>query len=361
MEIVRVDLGQRSYEVMIGIHLIEKVGELISHLGLGSSCALVTHERLFKLFGDSLIGSLKGSRKRVYPIFVPEGEHSKSFEWAERIYQVMLDSGLDRSSFVVALGGGVVGDLAGFVAGTYMRGIDLVQVPTTFLAQVDASLGGKTAINLAKGKNLVGVFHQPKLVLVDVATLEHLNPAEYRSGLGEVVKYGVIKDVELFEFLESHAEEIMKRDFERLQWVIHHSVSVKALVVSQDERESHLRAILNYGHTLGHALEAATRYGRYKHGEAISIGMMCAAWMAKERGFLKEEDFNRQTALLKKYGLPLSYKKPKPREVYSYLGSDKKKRQGVLTFVLPKKIGEVFLCRDVSEKAIMSALEKFHR
>lgn len=360
MEIVRVDLGERSYEVMVGSGLMDRIGELTSHLGLGSSCALITHEKIFELFGDRLMASLKANRQRVYPIFVPEGEPSKSLEWAGRIYQVMLDSGLDRSSFVVALGGGVIGDLAGFVAATYMRGLDLVHVPTTLLSQVDASIGGKTAVNLFSGKNLVGVFHQPRLVLIDVNALENLSRDEFRSGMGEVIKYGVIKDPELFQFVESGSKRILARNKEALEWIIHRSCRVKAWVVSQDERESGLRAILNYGHTIGHALESATQYQGYKHGQAVAIGMACAGWIAKEKGFWSEEEFKRQNSVIKLYGLPIYYKRPSPREVYPYLSADKKKKKGALTFILPKSIGDVFLCRDVSEKMIKDVLEKFH-
>ncbi|MBI1869890.1 MAG: 3-dehydroquinate synthase [Chlamydiae bacterium] len=361
MEIVRVDLGHRSYEVMVGKDLLGRLDELVSHLGLGTSCALVTHEKLFGLFNEPLLLALKRKRIRVYPIFVPEGEISKTFEWAEKVYQVMLDSNLDRSSFMIALGGGVVGDLAGFVAGTYMRGIDVVQIPTTLLAQVDASIGGKTGVNLPAGKNLVGVFHQPRLVLADVSTLSSLSEEEFRSGLGEVVKYGVIQDVELFDFLEKNVRLIMDRDPEALQWMIHRSAKVKAYVVSEDEKESSLRAILNFGHTFGHALEASTGYSMYKHGQAVSIGMVCAAWMSKEKGVLREEEFDRLVHLLKLYGLPTSYKRPRARDVYPYLFSDKKKKKGVLTFVLMKKIGEVFPSKDVSPKLVKNALEKIHR
>ena len=361
MEIVRVDLGPRSYEVMVGSGLMDRIGELISNLGLGQRCALITHEGIFDLFGERLLASLRQNRIRAYPIFIPQGEASKSLEWAEKVYQVMLDSGLDRGSFVIALGGGVIGDLAGFVAATYMRGIDIIQVPTTLLAQVDASVGGKTAVNLPSGKNLIGVFHQPRLVLADVGALKYLNDEEFRSGMGEVIKYGIIKDVELFEFLENQHQTITARDPGALEWMIYRSCAVKAWVVSEDERESGLRAILNYGHTIGHALEAASEYANYKHGQAVSIGMACAAWMAQDKGLLERHEAQRQLALMKRYGLPVYYKKPSPKKVYPFLWSDKKKRQGTLSFVLSRKIGDVFVCRNVSEKMIKDALEKFHR
>ena len=361
MEIVRVELDERSYEVMVGQGLIGQIGELVNNLSLGNSCALITHESLFELFGDKIISSLRQRRLRVYPIFVPEGEGSKSLEWAERIYQVMMDSGLDRNSFVIALGGGVVGDLAGFVAGTFMRGIDFIQVPTTLLAQVDASIGGKTGVNLASGKNLVGVFHQPKLVVIDVDVLQRLSSEEFRSGLGEIIKCGVIKDAELFDFMEKNHKKVLARDPQALQWMIQRSCSVKASVVSADEREAGLRAILNYGHTIGHALEAATNYQMYKHGFAVSIGMACAGWIANQRGFFRDDEFKRHLEVLKRYDLPVSYKRPVPNRVYPYLWADKKKKQGTLAFILPKKIGEVFVTRDVTEKMIRDTLKKFHR
>jgi 3-dehydroquinate synthase len=361
MEIVRVDLGARSYEIMVGKGLMGQIGELISNLSLGTNCALITHEGIFELFGDRILDSLRQRRLRVYPIFVPEGEMSKNLEWTQRIYQVMLDSGLDRGSFVIALGGGVVGDLAGFVAGTYMRGIDFIQVPTTLLAQVDASIGGKTGVNLPAGKNLVGIFHQPRLVVIDVNALERLNSDEFESGMAEVIKYGVIKDEGLFNFLESNVKRILAREPEALEHIIYRSCSVKAGVVSSDERESGLRAILNYGHTIGHALESSTNYRQYKHGEAVSIGMACAAWIAQQQGFLKDDDFRKQIEILKLYGLPIFYKKPSPRKVYPYLWSDKKKRQGTLSFILPKKTGEVFVSRNVSQDLIKEALKRFHR
>ena len=361
MEIVRVDLGARSYEVMVGRSLMEQVGELTSHLSLGTSCALITHVSLFEIFGDRILKSLKERRIQAYPIFIPEGESSKCLPWTERIYQVMLDSGLDRGSFVMALGGGVVGDLAGFVAGTYMRGIDLVQIPTTLLAQVDASIGGKTAVNLAAGKNLVGVFHQPKLVLADVNSLATLSPREFKSGMAEVIKYGVIKDFELFEFLEKEYKKVLARDLEALQWVIFRSCHVKGWVVSADERESSLRAILNYGHTIGHALEAATHYEQYTHGEAVSVGMACAGWIANQKGLFSDVDYKRQLELLKRYDLPVSFRRSSAHRVYPYLWADKKKKQGTLTFILPKKMGEVVLDRTVPEKLIRETLKKFHR
>lgn len=361
MEIVRVDLGVRSYEVMVGEGLIDRLGDLTSHLALGATCALISHEAIFELFGDRLLSTLKQRQVRVFPIFVPQGETSKSLEWAQKIYHVMMDCGLDRNSFVIALGGGVVGDLAGFIAGTYMRGIDFVQVPTTLLAQVDASVGGKTGVNLSSGKNLVGVFHQPRLVIADVNTLQRLPQDEFISGMAEVIKYGIIKDRELFEYLESHSDQILKRDLKALEWIVQRSCAVKAWVISQDERESGIRAILNYGHTVGHALETATHYLGYRHGQAISIGMVCAGWISQQKGFLSDVDFKRQVAILKRYGLPIFYKAPGYRKVYPYLWADKKKRQRTLTFILSKGIGEVMISRDVSEELMKEALKKIHR
>lgn len=360
MEIVRVDLGERSYEVMVGYRLMSELSELISNLSLGSSCALVTHATIFDLFGERIVASLKQRRIRAIPVFVPDGEASKSLEWAGRLYQVMLDSGLDRDSFVVALGGGVIGDLAGFVAATYMRGIGVIQVPTSLLAQVDASIGGKTAVNLTSGKNLVGVFHQPRLVIADVEALEHLSDKEFKSGMAEVIKYGVIKDAELFEFLEKNHKKILARDVRALEWVIHRSCLVKGWVVSQDEKEGGLRAILNYGHTVGHALETAAQYA-LRHGEAIAIGMACAGWISYKMGFWSESDAKRQSDLLRKYDLPAQYKRLSASAVYPYLWSDKKKKAGSLTFILPKKFGEVFICRNVPDFLIKETLKKFHK
>src|ERR1051325_9761393 len=277
MRIVRVPLGSRSYAIQIAPGLLASLGAECARLKLGARCAILSDSHVDKRFGRAAEKSLRAAGFEPISIVVPAGEVSKSLVTVQRCYDQLAAHRLERKSFIVALGGGVVGDLAGFVAATYLRGIPFVQVPTTLLAQVDSSVGGKVGVNLKAGKNLVGAFYQPKLVLCDLETLTSLPPREYRAGLAEVIKYGIIYDAALFRRLERDLSRLLEREASILAAVVGRCCEIKSEVVRQDETESGLRAILNFGHTIGHALEAISHYGTYLHGEPISLGQVAAA------------------------------------------------------------------------------------
>ncbi|MDP3980531.1 MAG: 3-dehydroquinate synthase [Chlamydiota bacterium] len=357
---IRVQLQERSYQIRIGIDVLKALPEALLTCGLSKTCVIVTHPRLFDLYGSLLAASLGRFGFSVTPILVPEGETTKNLDCAKMIYSKMVQCGCDRHSFVIALGGGVVGDLAGFVAGTYMRGIPFVQVPTTLLAQVDASIGGKVAVDLPEGKNLVGLFYQPALVYIDVATLKSLPQREFIGGLAEVIKYGCIGDGELFDFLEMQADAVLRMDQSSLHYMIERSCAAKARIVSEDEKESGLRAILNFGHTIGHAIESASGYHVLSHGEAVAIGMKGAALISHRMGLTTEEDVLRLDGLLERYTLPRSFSKPDPETVATYLWSDKKKKEGKLRWVLLHKIGEVSISHQVEMNEVLEVLKELY-
>ncbi|OPZ87990.1 MAG: 3-dehydroquinate synthase [bacterium ADurb.Bin429] len=292
---------------------------------------------------------------------MPAGERYKSLQTAGRLYGDLIQRKVDRKAVIVALGGGVIGDLAGFVAATYERGIRFAQVPTTLLAQVDSSVGGKVGVNHPLGKNMIGAFLQPQGVFIDPRTLDTLALRELRSGIAEVVKYGVIADSDFFGFLESHVDEILRRDPLAITHIIRRSCQIKARVVEQDEREANLRAILNYGHTTAHAVETYTAYERYTHGEAVGVGMVVAARIAHALGMLKAEPVHRITRLLERFGLPTHLPKADPGVLMSLMDTDKKAVAGQVRFVLPTRIGDVQLVdnvpKDVLRRAIKESLE----
>jgi 3-dehydroquinate synthase len=291
----------------------------------------------------------------VQRVEIPDGEEYKSLATLEEICNRLVEQGLDRGSWLLALGGGVVGDLAGFAAAVFLRGIPFVQVPTTLLAQVDSSVGGKTGVNLAAGKNLVGAFYQPRLVVIDVATLTTLAEREFRSGLAEVVKYGMVLDRELFDFLEAQAAHLLARELECLLSVIRCSCKMKAAVVEQDEREADLRAVLNYGHTIGHAVETLTGYRQFSHGEAVAIGMVRAARCAEFQGLARQDDTARLLRLLASFGLPVE---PPAFPLHDYaeaLLRDKKVREGGVRFVLNRGIGAFEFTRYTDIPALLTA------
>ena len=292
MKTIRVDLGDRSYPIYVESGALAKLGPLYSEHKLGEHAAVITDKTVEKLYGRRTVALLKGAGIDAELIPVPSGESSKSLEWLERLYTRLIWSGFDRDSTIVALGGGVIGDLSGFAAATYMRGIRWVQVPTTLLAQVDAAIGGKTGINHRLGKNLIGAFHQPQFVLTDPELLATLPMRERWSGLAEVIKYGLVRDEHLFHQLE---ERLQKNDnlekLEQLTSLIERSVEIKSEIVSNDERERGNRVLLNFGHTLGHALESATQYQRFLHGEAIIWGMLAESYISREKQWLAPQDF----------------------------------------------------------------------
>ncbi len=343
MYVIKVPLGVRSYTISIGNHLLPRLGHECKRLYLGQRCAVITDRNVALHYGEAAVESLKMSGFEPILITVPAGETAKSLKVVASCYDQLAEHRLERKSFVVALGGGVAGDLAGFVAATYLRGIDLVQVPTTLLAQVDSSVGGKVGVNLKAGKNLVGAFYQPRFVLCDLDTLETLPVREYRAGLAEIVKYGIIHDVELFKRLEQVMSKMLQREPDTLSSVVARCCQIKAGVVGQDETESGLRAILNFGHTIGHALEAISGYGKFLHGEAIAIGQVFAARLSAELLGFPQRDVERVAGLFDKAGLPTHVKlNPVQREkLFEAMQLDKKVSAGIIKFVLVNKIGQV--------------------
>jgi 3-dehydroquinate synthase len=352
MREIVVPLAGREYSILIGPGALRELGPRLAALGFRGRVALVQDAGAARHHGAAAAASLTQAGFQTTAIDVPAGEASKCLAQLGALWDAFAAAGLDRRSAVVTLGGGMIGDLGGFAAATYLRGIDFVQVPTTLLAQVDASVGGKTAIDLPAGKNLVGAFHQPRLVIADLATLRTLPEREYRAGLAEVIKYGVIADAAFFGDLESHREAALRQEIGALTYLVGSSCEIKAQVVGEDERESGLRAILNYGHTIGHAIETVAHF-RYLHGECVSLGMVAAGRLAVTRGLLAESHEQRIRALLAAYGLPTALDEPLPAEaILEAMLHDKKTRSGELNFVLASHIGEVQVLPVPPEEAL---------
>lgn len=341
MEEVRVELGERSYSICIGPGILDGLGRAVRDFGF-SRVAVVSNPTVYGIYGERVLGPLKAAGCGAAYVTVPDGEEYKELLWAYYLYGELLRLRLDRSSALIALGGGVVGDLTGFVASTYMRGIPFIQVPTTLLAQVDSSVGGKTGVNHPLGKNIIGTFHQPVLVWADVETLKTLARRELLAGMAEVIKYGVIRDPEFFHFLEDRRDDILGLEPGAIAQVIRRSCEIKAEVVSSDEREAGLRAVLNYGHTVGHAIETATGYSSYLHGEAVAIGMCAEAHLARLLGSLDSASEERIRSLVRSYGLPDRVPPGiEPERLIASMELDKKAVAGTLRFVLPGRIGAV--------------------
>lgn len=377
---VVVRLDKNRCPVLIKAGLINQSGKLI-YTSLKRSCrvAVVTDRNVGRLYGGVIIRSLKNAGFTPKIITVTAGEASKSFDKLNHLYKEFLSHRIERSSAIVALGGGVIGDLAGFAAATFMRGIDFIQISTSLLAQVDSSVGGKVAVNLplpkevtqvgtasgsrskiswassfGKGKNLAGAFYQPRLVIIDPLVLKTLPKPEFINGMAEVIKIALIRSPALTAFLQNHVSEIIGLDISLLEKMIYQSVSLKTEIVQQDEREKRLRMILNYGHTIGHVIETLDRY---RHGEAISIGMICAAYIARQMGLVKPDFVRQQSDLLAKYGLPVKLNKhTKLSVIISRLRFDKKARNGRTQFVLPLKIGRVIVSDRVNRLMIQNSL-----
>ena len=358
MQRVKVELGDRSYDILIGRDLLSDVGTRCRKLGLGARCAIITDSNVARHYGKETQQTLEAAGFQTTIITIPAGEKSKSLKYVGECYDIMAAHRIERKSFVVALGGGVVGDLAGFVAASYLRGIPFVQIPTTLLAQVDSSVGGKTGINLPAGKNLVGAFYQPRLVLCDLATLDSLPEREFRAGMAEVIKYGIIYDAPFFRRLEKEMQSALDREPETLGKIVARCCAIKADVVSQDETESGLRAILNFGHTIGHAIEATAGYGKYLHGEAISIGQVLAARLSQKVLGLPEQDSQRIRGLLNRAGLPTEarFTASQKQKLTAAMKLDKKVSGGEIKFVLAKRIGKVEFGQRVPEREVFSVL-----
>lgn len=359
MRTINVELHEkenRSYPIYIGRGIIDEVGPGLERLGLGGRCALVTNPLVRSILGQRVIKSLEGAGFDVLTVEVRDGEEYKSLTEASAIYDRLIDEKLERSTPIVALGGGVIGDITGFVAATYLRGVPYVQVPTTLLAQVDSSVGGKTAVNHPRGKNLIGAFYQPRAVFMDPDVLRTLDKAELLAGLAEVVKYGVIWDEGFFRSLEENTRGLLAIG-DPLVSAIERSCEIKAEVVSKDETEKGLRSILNFGHTFAHAIEAVTGYGSFKHGEAVSMGMVMAASFSSELGLCQAQVVSRIENILKGLGLPVAFPDLPPGDVLGAMLLDKKVLSGRMRFVLTKAIGDVVV-KDVEREKVEAFLRK---
>lgn len=358
MRTVKVPLGKRSYDIKIGSGLLSRLGEECARLKLGERCAIITDTNVGRRYAKPAYNSLLKAGFNPGLVTVPAGETAKSLRTVQACYDRLATHRLERKSFVVALGGGVVGDVAGFVAATYLRGIHFVQAPTTLLAHVDSSVGGKVGVNLSAGKNLVGAFYQPRLVLCDTNVLDTLPPREFRAGLAEIIKYGIIYDAELFARLEREMPGLLGRETKTITEVIARCCQIKADVVGQDETESGLRAILNFGHTVGHALEAISSYNRFLHGEAISIGQVIAARLSRSLSTLSAKDLQRIVDLFQRAGLPTTAQlTPRQRvKLIAAMRLDKKVADGEIKFVLARRIGKVAWGQRVSLASIHRTL-----
>jgi len=352
---IRVDLGERGYEVVVHDGLLDRVGEFLAPFKLGPETVVVTNPVVKRHYGTRVVRSLRAVGLNPTVLALPDGERTKSLRRVAWVLNELLRRRYERKAWLIALGGGVIGDFAGFAASIYLRGVPFVQVPTTLVAQVDASIGGKTGVNHLLGKNLIGTFFQPKLVLIDPGALRTLPQREYRAGLAEVIKYGVIADAEFFEFLERDMDQILKLETAALHRVIRTSCAIKAAVVSEDERESDRRRILNFGHTVGHALETLGGYRRYKHGEAVAIGMVVAARLAERLGLADASVGARIRALVERTRLPADLPPRSVSALIRAMRQDKKVQDRRIHFVLPDRIGHVVV-RPVEEPEIRQVL-----
>lgn len=370
--VLKVSLGDRSYSIEIGEGGLDRITGFIRNFGTITQIAVVTDENVNKLFADQVVRSLTHFGYDVNLFVVPAGEESKSLGIASELWDGFLERGIDRQSFVIALGGGVVGDLSGFIASTYARGIRLFQIPTTLLAQVDSSVGGKVAINIKLGKNMVGAFHQPCGVLIDPNTLASLDNVQYHSGLGEVLKYGVSLDADFFAFLEDNVEAIRRRDSEVLCKIITHCCHIKADIVENDEKEEiGLRTLLNYGHTFAHAIESKVGYGKAAHGLAVSVGSIIAVKLAAllhkkgDRIFSAVDDVcvERQVSLYRRLEMPttlqdLGMENVPAQPLIDQMSKDKKAANGRVAFVLPIALGKCKMFNDISLADVQEVVEK---
>jgi 3-dehydroquinate synthase len=355
---VRVELGERGYHICIGAGTLGGLGRFLQSLHMGKRGVIITDIRVGALYAETVKSSLAAAGFSCEVLDVPAGEASKSLRQANRLFEKLPGLGLDRTSFIVALGGGVVGDLAGFVAACYLRGIALVQVPTTLLAQVDSSVGGKVGVNLPQGKNLVGAFHQPKMVVVDTKTLETLPESELRAGFAEVIKTAAIYDASFFDWLEHNYDRVLGLDADAVSHAVQRCCEIKGAVVSQDEREGGLRAILNFGHTIGHAMEALVEYEGLLHGEAVAMGMRCAAELSVKHAGLSRKEADRLRRLMELSGLPVKLGGSfNMNQIRQAMNLDKKAQAGRLRFVLLKRLGAAVVTDTVTDEDIAEVID----
>jgi len=356
--IVNVRLGKRSYQILIGSGILRSLGSHLKKLNLGTDAYIITNPLIKKHYGSIISGALKQSRLNFRFALVPDSEKSKSINIAVSLIKDLAAFDRKKKVFIIAFGGGVIGDLAGLIAAIYKRGVPYVQVPTTLLAQVDSAIGGKTALDMACGKNLIGAFYQPRLVLSDVRLLDSLSPRQIRSGLAEVIKYGIIKDPELFSFIEREYRGILAHKNAPLEHIVKCCSAIKARVVEQDEREEReIRTILNFGHTVGHALEAATGFSRYAHGEALAIGMLVASGISRKLGFIGGSLLERIEALIRKVGLPTQIKGASLSAVIKAHYRDKKFIAGKNRLVLTMGLGRTKIVEGVPLQLIKKAVQ----
>jgi 3-dehydroquinate synthase len=356
METLRVDLGSRAYPIHIGAGLLDDAGLYRAHLGAGR-VVVVTNPVVAPLYLQRVKAALaRAGAREPLEILVEDGEQAKSWATLERVFDALLGARIGRDGLIVALGGGVIGDLAGFAAAVYQRGIAFLQVPTTLLAQVDSSVGGKTAVNHARGKNMIGAFHQPRAVIADVATLASLPERELRAGIAEVIKHGFALDAELVSWLESKMEKLLGGDAAALTRAVRRSCELKAEVVAADEREAGRRALLNFGHTFGHAIEAGSGYGAWLHGEAVAVGMVMAAELSARAGLLGGADVQRLRQLVGRAGLPVAGPALAPERYLELMAGDKKASAGRLRFVLLEAVGRASLRGDIDANLVLAAI-----
>ena len=354
---ILIPIENNSYEVIICPGILNNVGDYLKKSGIKNKTKIliISNKEIASLYGEKILKSLKSKKFQTEIFIIKAGEKHKNLDTLSEIYNKSFQIGLERNSLMIALGGGIVGDVTGFAAATWLRGIKYIQIPTPLLSMVDSSVGGKTGVNHPKGKNLIGAFCQPKAVFIDPQTLKTLPSREFNAGMAEIIKYGVIRDQKLFKFLENNInkEKILALDDETLMKIINDSIKTKSHIVSMDEQENGIRAILNYGHSFGHVIENLCGYGEYLHGEAISIGMRIAGDIAFEKGLWSEENSLRQNELIKSYGLPTQIPKIKKTKILSILMGDKKVRDGKMRFILPKAIGKVDIFNDVKDSIFL--------
>ncbi len=355
MQTLTVDLGDRAYPIHIGAGLLDRPELILPHLAQ-KRVAVVTNTTVAPLYLERLTATLTAGGVTVQPIVLPDGEAYKNWETLNLIFDALLTARAERKTTLIALGGGVIGDMTGFAAASYQRGVPFIQIPTTLLSQVDSSVGGKTGINHPLGKNMIGAFYQPQGVLADTDTLKTLPPRELSAGLAEVIKYGLIWDVEFLAWLEANMEKLRALDPAAITHAIHRSCEIKAQVVSQDEREGGIRAILNLGHTFGHAIETGMGYGNWLHGEAVGTGMVMAAETSRRMGWIGETDVARTRALIRAAGLPDVAPDLGVEAYLEYMGHDKKVESGKMRFVLLKKLGEAVITGDVPSDLLRDVL-----
>ena len=356
MKTININLKKRSYPIYVGEGLLENCDLLKKHIS-NKKVAIITNDKIAPLYLEKISNTLS-VEKEIIPIILPDGEVFKNFETLNLIYDTLLKNKANRQITLIALGGGVIGDITGFAAATFMRGVDFIQIPSTLLSQVDSSVGGKTGINHPLGKNMIGAFYQPKCVIADINLLETLPDKELSAGLAEVIKYGLIRDSSFFEWLENNVEGIIKRDSQLLIEAVVRSCQNKADIVESDEFESGIRAILNLGHTFGHAIETATGYGKWLHGEAIAIGMVMAAYLSEQMGWLTKEENQRIKSLIVDANLPINPPEISKQEFLDLMQLDKKTKEDQINLVLQQGIGKAILTSDYDTEKLHNTLLK---